>query len=74
MSSEMTMVRKNPFTFKLFQKGHGDLRFTEYVIIAIVSSLVLTLPSAQAETCRKQFVNGEVVVICCDGNGVCYRK
>jgi hypothetical protein len=31
-------------------------------------------PVAAAETCRKQMVNGQGVTICCDGNGVCYRK
>jgi hypothetical protein len=30
--------------------------------------------SAYAETCRKQIVNGKEVIICCDGNGVCYNK
>ena len=31
------------------------------------------LPGA-AETCSNRVINGETVVICCDGNGVCYRK
>ena len=29
---------------------------------------------AAAETCSTRVINGEQVVLCCDGNGVCYRK
>lgn len=36
--------------------------------------LLSCLSPAQAQTCRARIINGQTVVICCDGNGVCYRK
>jgi hypothetical protein len=68
------MVRKSLHHFKFAQRTDGRSRAIEFAILIIVSSLSLPIPSAQAETCRKRSVNGEQVVICCDGNGVCYRK
>ena len=35
---------------------------------------LISMAPAYAETCRKQIVNGQEVIICCDGNGVCYRQ
>jgi hypothetical protein len=44
------------------------------LVFALALGLMADCPSALAEVCRRQVVNGEVVIICCDGNGVCYRR
>lgn len=44
------------------------------LIFALAVGLAAGGTSALAEVCRRQLVNGEVVIICCDGNGVCYRR
>jgi len=42
--------------------------------VLLAATPVLTCSIARAETCRRQIVNGVMVTICCDCNGVCYRK
>jgi hypothetical protein len=48
----------------------GYLRIAEALVVLVLISSGPVL----AETCRKQVVDGQEVVICCDGNGVCYSK
>jgi hypothetical protein len=62
-----------PLDSRLAKRVHWRSHAIQFAML-ITACFVLPLPSAQAETCSKQFINGEQVTICCDGNGVCYKK
>jgi hypothetical protein len=55
-------------------KHVSSLRGCLHLAGALVVLVLISSGPVLAETCRKQVVDGQEVVICCDGNGVCYSK
>jgi hypothetical protein len=65
--SDVDSAVSKPSFFRILKEGLWG--------VGLICALFLATTSAKAENCRKQVTaNGEQATICCDGNGVCYRR